>query len=94
MGIGFAIKELAESFRNRLGREEIKGIVGFDIIEDVKANVDYNEYSLAFRVLCDQLYEFDVKLAKEEFDQIDHLGKGLYKNEEYSWTKPKELVDK
>ncbi|MCP5094863.1 MAG: MafI family immunity protein [Chloroflexi bacterium] len=63
-------------------------------IQDVKELAGFREWGLAFRVLCDQLFEFDVKITKEEWEKINLIGK-LMKidlHDGYNWSKLKELI--
>ena len=83
MTVEIELTALADSFAGRLPDS---------IIEDVKEYVDFREWGVAFNLLCEQLYEFDIAISESEWEQIENIGKAL-KLEDYSWIELKELLE-
>ncbi len=42
----------------------------YNLVDEVKAYTDFNEFGVAFNMLVVQLYEFDVALSKEDVERI------------------------
>lgn len=55
------IKTLGERFRGRIIPWRLDGVLEY---------VDFNENRLAFELLCSEIYEYDIEISKEEYDEI------------------------
>lgn len=81
----------------RIGKEivklanRIKGLSEEDR-ENVIEYVEYNEFGVAYELLCTQLYEFDIKISIEDYELIKQIGKRM-KLEPSEWTYLKEIID-
>ena len=63
-------------------------------VDDVKELADFREWGLSFRVLCDQLLEYDVKITNHEWEKINEIGNDIMgeRPEEYDWSALKKLI--
>ncbi len=52
---------------------------------------EHNEWGVALDSLCHQLYEYDIKITKSDYDEICGLGKEMGMNVD-EWLFLKELV--
>lgn len=52
-------------------------------ISEVKELIDYNEEGVGYELLCDNLYEFDVELDEELYQDIIKLGAVLTIDSQY-----------
>jgi hypothetical protein len=68
VNLGNKIRELGQALYGRLDKETV---------DDAVSYVDFGECRLALRILCDQIYEYGIRLKQEEFQKLDELGKKL-----------------
>lgn len=73
MNIKSQLREFGNQFTGRIEKS---------IIENALNYIDYNESSLGFEILCEQLYEYDVLITIEEYETIKLLNKKLHISED------------
>jgi hypothetical protein len=61
------------------------------IISDAMSYVEHNEIPLAFEILCDQVYEYAVRIESAEYDELKEIAAAVSLSSK-SVDKIKELV--
>ncbi len=54
--------------------------------------LDHNEWGLALTLICEQLYEYDVRIKGELYNRIEQLGQLMELSPE-EWTMLEELIE-
>ncbi|MCA8982945.1 MAG: MafI family immunity protein [Planctomycetaceae bacterium] len=66
MQLADRIKHIGNHFVDRLDPQ---------VISDAVEYVDFSECKLAIEMLCDQLFEYNVPITSEEYQQLEQLAK-------------------
>ena len=70
---------------------EVKHNLSKKDFENIKEFIYHNEYGLAYETLCTQLYEHNVSISKEFYENIYTLSVPMEINPLY-WTPLQELI--
>jgi hypothetical protein len=62
-------------------------------VKDALEMITYNEYGIAFEIICNQLFEHNIKITSEIYEKIIIIGK-LMKMNETSWNFLEQLIEK
>jgi len=67
---------------NLLGRvlelsKKFKGRLEDECFEVLLSNINYDDWWLAFEMLCDFIADFDVSISTEEYDEIMRLAEDM-----------------
>lgn len=70
-------ERLAKRFNGRVDRQ---------LVADVIDYVEFSECSLAFEILCDQLYEYDTPITSSEYEEFENIAKLMEIDRRYVTT--------
>lgn len=52
-------------------------------VQNIRDDIEYNEFGNAFEILCIQLFEYESPISQEIFSRIENVGREMGYSEEY-----------
>lgn len=71
--------------------EETKEFLPPQDLQNIRDDIEYNEFGLAFEILCIQLYEYEAPISLEIYTRLENLGKDIGIDEKI-WSPLKDLL--
>lgn len=71
--------------------DSIKTILPHSDVENAVEMVEYNEFGVGFEIICQQLFENDVKITSDIYEKISDIGQKMEISDE-SWIFLSDLV--
>ncbi len=71
--------------------DAVKTLLPQVVVEEAIEMVDYNEFGVGFEIICQQLFEYNIKISPDIYKQIFVIGKSM-EMKENDWNFLEELV--
>ena len=65
--------------------DDVKDLLPQTDINNAREMVEYNEFGVGFEIICEQLFENDIKISSNIYEKIVAIGKSM-EMKETSWN--------
>jgi hypothetical protein len=71
--------------------DEVKDLLPQTDIENAREMIEHNEFGCGFEIICEQLFEYDIKISPDIYQKIVEIGQSMKMTED-KWIFLKKLI--